>query len=389
MVLGSKGGSGFLPDDLCQIADREGTPAYVYDLNILNTMVRRVRAAFNYKSFELLFATMANTNETILQSMNRMEVGACVNSMIHVERVLASGFPPERVHFTSSGIPGQEMRVLGSLGITVNLDSPMQVGNWLDFVDGGKVGLRVNAATLGLPPGRSADRMGMSADEVPSVIAFAKERGLVIEGLHVYVGTNFLIASDMLSTLDAFFRLAATIPDLRYVNIGGGLGVDYAREGNDFQLEEFGRAVCDRCAETSAKIGHDVTLIFEPGRGLVASSGQLLTTVTDVKRLGGIRYLTVDASVSLFPRPLVHPGSFHKVRCLSNNSAFETTPCTIVGRTTFSRDILGEALLSEAVQPGDILVFEDAGAYSESMISRFLGQREPKSIVMDSNKCAR
>jgi diaminopimelate decarboxylase len=100
--------------------------------------------------------------------------------------------------------------------------------------------------------------------------------------------------------------------------------------------------------------------------------------VTDVKSLHGSRFVVVDASVSIFPRPFHHPESPHRATLLGTNghAAGKAVPSIVVGRTTFSRDILGTYELPESLQVGSLIALEDAGAYCESMTSRFLGQRD-------------
>jgi diaminopimelate decarboxylase len=125
---------------------------------------------------------------------------------------------------------------------------------------------------------------------------------------------------------------------------------------------------------------------------MVASSGLFLTRVTDVKELAGTRFVVVDASVSLFPRSFYHPGSQHNAYVLStgngeadrsDDAQEPAIPSVVVGRTTFSRDIFGTYNLPGSLPVGAILAFEDAGAYCESMTSRFLGQREPACYVAE------
>ena len=180
------------------------------------------------------------------------------------------------------------------------------------------------------------------------------------------------------------FELAQLYPDLEYVNIGGGIGVDYSHEAQPFDYETFGAEVCTMAREAVNKRGRPLSLLFEPGRSLVAGSGIFVTRVTDTKWLGDKRFVVVDASVSLFPRPFHHPGSYHRVQVLDEPAGSgEMVVSSVVGRTTFSRDILGVCSLSADLRIGSYLAFEDAGAYCESMTSRFLGQREPVCYISE------
>ncbi|HXM74572.1 MAG TPA: hypothetical protein VN904_04795, partial [Chthoniobacterales bacterium] len=120
-------------------------------------------------------------------------------------------------------------------------------------------------------------------------------------------------------------------------------------------------------------------------RSLVANCGTFVTRVTDVKTLRDKAYVGVDGSVAVFPRPFHHPDTPHRIRHLNGEDTRKANGCenaAVVGRTTFSRDILGTALLPRDLRPGDLLAVDDAGAYSYSMASRFLGQPEPHEIFL-------
>lgn len=350
-----------------------GTPAYVYDLEVLKTRISQYRSAFAVPGFTLLFATMANPAPEILGLLAREDVGACVNSIPHLHLALANGIPPGRIQFTASGLSREQMIELIRLDINTNLDSPSQISQWLEC-GGGAFGLRINAGSL---TGRPGDRLGVAVGELKAIAAGPGR----IRGLHVYVGTNFRRAEDMFPTLQAFYAAAGEMDHLEYVNVGGGVGVDYERSGTPFNISAYGREVTRLHRELSPD--NRTVLYFEPGRSLTADSGVFLSSVTDVKALDGRTFVACDGSVAVFPRPFHQPDSPHHVRRLGS-AGLEDHPVVIVGRTTFSRDILAECRLPSELQVGDVLAFEDAGAYCSSMASRFLGQPEPASIFLNS-----
>lgn len=364
--------------ELLALAKAHGTPLYVYDLPRLRRRIHDLRAAFSSAGTTLYFATMANDRLPVLRLLAESGLGACINSMPHLELAMEAGFSAGRIQFTSTGMTHADMGVLQDLRIRANLDSLAQLETWfaLGAIEGG---LRVNAAALGR--GLKSDRIGVDATAVPDAVALA--RGKRLAGLHIYVGTNFQHPDDMLPTLDAFFELAATVPELQYVNIGGGIGIDYARQGTDFDINAYGAGVGRLAKRLRASHGEHVSVIVEPGRGLAAQCGTFLTSVTDVKMLSGQRFASVDGSVAIFPRPFHHPETPHHVRLVSRANSNFSTPTLVVGRTTFSRDILGTAPLPPDLRPGDVIAFDDAGAYSQSMMSRFLGQPEPQAVFVD------
>jgi diaminopimelate decarboxylase len=368
-----------------------GTPLFYYSLAKLRAHIDRLRRAMSGYPVRLLFATMANDRNEILRNIAAEGVGACVNSVPHLQRALECGFDPGNIQFTSCGLPVDDMTYLQVLGVPANLDSPSQVERWCGLTKNMAAGARINAAALtaSKSPG---DRIGMDIPSFEDARRIAESLGGRINGVHVYAGTNFQAARDILPTIRALFDLVDCYPDIEYMNIGGGIGVDYSHTGDSFDYELFGAEVCDLARRVATRRPRPLTLLFEPGRSMVASSALFLTRVTDVKTLLGTRFVVVDASVSLFPRSFYHPGSQHNAYVLNtgngevdpNDDAQEAAiSSVVVGRTTFSRDIFGTYSLPSSLKAGAFLAFEDAGAYCESMTSRFLGQREPVCYVAE------
>jgi diaminopimelate decarboxylase len=375
--------SPFLDARIAKIASANSTPFYAYDCNAIVARVRKIKSVLSYPNAKLFFATMANDLEALLQLLARQGVGACVNSRKHLELALKCGIPVKDIQFTSSGITRCDIEYLASRGITVNLDSLGQVDLWCESAPHAGVGIRINAGSL---TGNItlADRLGISAAEIGVVSDHAKMRGSYINGLHVYAGTNFQSVEEIMPTLRKFFALAKTINTLDYVNIGGGIGIDYKRSGNNFDISRFGSEVSALAHELARTIGRQIELIFEPGRGLIGTCGVFIARVTDTKVLNQKRFVSTDASIAIFPRPFHHPDSPHRVRCLNDKGECETPKeeIWIVGRTTFSKDVLAQCFVPEVPGIGDLLLFEDAGAYSQSMITRFLGQMEPEAHLL-------
>jgi diaminopimelate decarboxylase len=195
----------------------------------------------------------------------------------------------------------------------------------------------------------------------------------------------------MLPTIEQFFQVAKALPDLEYVNIGGGIGIDYAHLGRPFDVDRYGRALSVQVRGLRETHRRPIDLIVEPGRGLSAPVATFITSVTDVKYVQDQRYAAVDGSVAVFPRPLLHPETPHRIRVLPPLHGVSVQPTIVVGRTTYSRDILGHAELPRTLEPGSLLAFDDAGAYCASMATRFLGQAEPAEVFLrgsDASPCS-
>ncbi|MBK9239273.1 MAG: alanine racemase [Acidobacteria bacterium] len=367
---------------LVALASKHGTPLYVYDLAQVRARASELRRVLEPARCRLLFAIVANDRPEVLRTVAELGIGACVNSVPHLRLAIEAGICVAETQFTATGITRQDMRLLQQLHVRTNLDSLSQLEAWLDL-GATEAGIRLNAASIGGP--RSADRLGISADDVQRAIAIAARTGARLTGAHVYLGTSFQRPEEMLPTLHRAARVAAELPALSYLNIGGGIGVDYERCGRSFDLSGFAEGLAT-CAEFLVdRVGHAVDLVFEPGRALVADCATFVTTVTDVKELRGERFIGVDASIAVFQRPLVHPESPHSIRRIGSSDARRTSPAgraSVVGRSSFSGDILSVAQLPGDVSVGDLLAIDDAGAYLQSVASRFLGQPEPSTVFL-------
>ena len=354
------------------------TPYYQYNLAVLRRRIEEFCRSFSADSFQLLYATMANDNVEILREISSCNVGACVNSLHHLDLVASLGFNPSLIQFTSTCIPREVMSVLQQRDIRANLDSLSQIAQWLEMSPSSDFGLRINASSLkGFTEG---DRIGVHVFEIPQAISLANAYHAKLIGLHVYVGTNFQSPDLILPTLRALFDKASSVPTLEYINIGGGVGIDYQHTDREFNIDMFGREVSSMRATLAHRMNKDIHLFFEPGRSLIAEAGVFVVTIIDVKRLNEVVYVGVDASIAIFPRPFHHPESVHCVRRLNRVTCASLTNVVIVGQTTFSKDILAKCKLPNDLAVGDTLEFSDAGAYCQSMQSRFLGQATPQSF---------
>lgn len=371
-------------NDVTEVARRLGTPLFYYSLKALRGQINRLLDAVSGYPVQLLFATMANDRPEILRAIAAEGVGACVNSLLHLQKAVAHGFAIDRIHFTSCGAPTADMSFLQALSIPANLDSPSQIEAWCNLNPGRAVGARVNAASL---PGSTApaDRIGMNLSDLERARRIAAELGGRVNGIHVYAGTNFQSAHDILPILRGAFEVVRRYPDIEYINIGGGIGIDYTHTGPEFEYKVFGDEICSLARRISEERRFPLQVLFEPGRSLVGCSAVFVTRVTDIKDLSDKRFVVVDGSVSVFPRPYHQPGSHHRIRILDEpqGNGHKVLTSVVCGRTTFSRDIFGSYQLPDNLSVGTFLSFDDAGAYCESMMSRFLGQREPAYYIAE------
>src|SRR5262245_22989040 len=161
--------------DEARAADRFGTPLFYYSLDTLRRQIGRLRSAMSRYPTRLLFATMANDRAEILSAIAGEGVGACVNSIPHLERAIRYGFTPAHMQFTSCGLPVADMAYLQSLGVAANLDSPAQIRAWCSLQPGAVTGARINAAAVN--GAAVPDRIGMDLKDFERARDIARSIG--------------------------------------------------------------------------------------------------------------------------------------------------------------------------------------------------------------------
>jgi diaminopimelate decarboxylase len=259
----------------------------------------------------------------------------------------------------------------------MNLDSLDQLRDLASLGGASEVGLRLLIDDEDHP-----NRIGVTAAELTAALEIAQGSKLRITGLHMYAGTNTLKAGRFIACLERMIEASDGLPDLEYLDVGGGFGVAYKEERSRLDLQTLGREVSRRLQALSQKRGRTIRLIIEPGRLLIAEAGTLLMKVVSVKERGGRRYIGVDSTVgNIVVESVYHP--YHRIEALAPRGQTLEIPTDVCGNTTHSRDYLGRSCRLPELLPGDILALLDAGAYGYAMSSHFLNRPRPAEVVLD------
>lgn len=365
-----------------------GGPTYVYDLRQLREVARRVLAT-GIPRKRIFFATMANDHPAILGCLRELGIGAFVNSPAHLDLVLRNGFLPSQIVYAASNLSRGEMRRCVDSGVCLVLDSIGQIDLLGKVAPRGfTVGVRLNVgsaldrAALRIDPDY---RFGLLAEELPLAVETAHRHGISLVGAHAYFGTGIMRSELLLAGMQRLTEVAAGLPDLRYVDVGGGFGVPDDAQGSEFDLEAWAKGACQIFANLERRLGRTVELYVEPGRYLTASCGYFFVQVIDCKPRQDRVFVGTNGSVAIFPRPLLHgEGARHPCYLLGLGTApVHPLPLYICGNSTYSQDFLARKVNLPLPRPDDTLVFLQAGAYGRSMITQFLGKDRPGEIVVD------
>lgn len=367
-------------------AEKEFDPYYVYDIGVIREHCRNFQN-ISYKNKSIHFASMANVNPQFLGIVKEEKINVFVNSIMHLKVVQEAGYTNHEIIFTSSGLTEKTMRFAYNCGVQLNLDSPNQLASWMKLFPGEPIGIRCNIGDNVIPYASHAgvfigseSRLGFSIEEIAQIVDKS-----IIKGLHLYVGTDIFDIDYFINCYKELIDIAGEFPKLEYLNFGGGFGVSENGE-KQFELSEYNTRVSQLMAEVSHRKGSSLRLILEPGRIIGGEAGFFVCNVTDVKKRGDNRLVGVNASTVQFSRPLMYPDiANHPVLIIRDHVQLISELCystTIYGCSTYSRDLFSKMIQLPELKIGDTVVFGNAGSYSASSYTHFLGFPKPEEYFI-------
>jgi diaminopimelate decarboxylase len=361
-----------------------GSPLYVYRLDRLLETINQITNSIPDPDTQFQFASVTNGNIALLQVFKNQGWGIHANTPGDIHLALAAGFTLDRIVYSGSNLDRAEMRQILAWGINaINLDSLSQLETLAAVYSTEhpqpRLGLRLN-----FPPLTGASRIGVHPDEFDRANEIARQAGLTVAGLHFYRGTGTNATQAFTDAIEQILSLASRLPDLTYLDFGGGFGYPYHHAKAAFDWVEFGRII----SEKLAKLDKQIHLTIEPGRAAIAGSAVLLARVVAVKWQGKKQILGVDSTVANLSVPSVHGGYREVVSWQDGDELFTTDVC---GNTTYSRDYLGRNCQLPRLNIDDIIAIQDVGAYGYAMSSHFLHRPRPAEVLLtqDSHRLIR
>jgi len=374
-----------------KIAREVGTPFYLYSARTLKRHFDAFADAFAGIPHIISFAVKSNSNIAILRSFAKAGGGADIVSGGELFRALTAGIDPGKIVYSGVGKRDDEIDFALKSGILMfNIESMQELeainerAGVLGLCAG--IGIRVNPDVNPdthphISTGLKENKFGIDIEG--SLKAYRHARTLQnvdIKGVSCHIGSQitkllpFVDAIDHLKSLIAALRAEGI--DIRYLDLGGGLGISYDQEAPPLP-SEYARAIID----AAGNIG--CTFIFEPGRVLVGNAGILVTRVLYTKDNEAKKFIVVDAGMNDLIRPSLY-GSFHKLQPVKRTKREEIT-ADIVGPICESGDFLAKARRLPALERGELLAAMSAGAYGFTMSSNYNSRpRVPEILVSDN-----
>ena len=384
---------GFDPALLRSIAERVGTPVYVYGANLIRAQYHALHDALQDVPHRICYSVKANGNVGVLKVLKALGAGADIVSVGELRRALAAGFDAASIVFSGVGKTAAELEEAIRVGVgflniesSAELDVAMTVARRLK--KRASLGIRVNpdVATETHPytkTGEKTAKFGVPYDEVVSVgQRIAAEPLFTLRGLAMHLGSQITDVEPYhrgtIKLLELVTALRASgLTTIEALDVGGGLGVRYHNE-----KAPSPQAFADAVAPLLKQAG--LALVCEPGRYLVANAGVLLTRVLYRKHAGGKDFVVVDAGMTDFVRPS-HYNAHHEIVPLKDGQRPEEL-VNVVGPICESGDFLALDRKLPAVEPGEYLAVLGTGAYGFVMSSTYNQRPRPPEVLVEGDR---
>ncbi len=360
--------------ELLELAAGQG-PVYAYDAATLRAAAESLRALDAVA--RVFYSVKANCHPGVLRVLHDAGIGFECVSAAELDHVLAlfPGLDAARLLFTPNFAPREEYRRGFEAGARVTVDNVHPLREWPEIFRGREVFLR-------LDPGRgrghhahvrtagAQSKFGLAPEQMAEARALLDACGARVAGLHAHSGSG-IRTPEAWSEVALFLAEAAErFPDVRVLDLGGGLGVPEQPEQSPLDLDALGEQL-RRFQAANPRF----ELWLEPGRFLVATAGVLLARVTQVKHKGEVTYVGLETGMNSLIRPALY-GAYHPLVNLSRLDEPATWIAHVVGPICETGDILGRSRRLPPTAEGDVILIANAGAYGRVMSSRY-NLREP------------
>lgn len=368
------------------------SPLYIYDFDDIKQRFLRLKEAFKARKSQLCYALKANSNLSLLKMLVNLDSGFDCVSINEVKRALRAGAKPYKIIFSGVAKTKEELKEALSLNILyINLESKAEmlcleeVAKELNLK--ARISIRVNPNVDAkthpyISTGLHENKFGVEINEAKQMYIYAKKSEFLEPvGVHFHIGSQLLdikpIAEAALIVANLVKELKALDIELKFFDVGGGLGIDYE---NDTQVDLYKYAQ----SILASLQGLDLTILLEPGRFLVARAGTLLCSVLYEKQTQYKRFVIVDAAMNDLLRPSLY-NAYHKIE-LPYSKNLEPSKCDVVGGICESGDFFAKDRMLPKTKEGEIMLIKDSGAYGFSMSSNYNSRDKICELALENSK---
>jgi diaminopimelate decarboxylase len=379
---------------LDELAARYGTPLYVYSRTHLRTQYRELAAAMGAVKPLICYSMKANSNGAVLRTLIAEGAGVDIVSGGELYRALRAGAEPSKIVFAGVGKTREEIEFAiqkDILFFTVESEPEAQRISECAQALGrpARIAFRVNPDVdpqthKYISTGKKENKFGLDLERTAQAYAHAAGLpGLEIAGVHMHIGSQILTTEPYSAALGKTRALIETLrhrhPTLRYLDIGGGLGIDYKKDQTPLLPQTFAAAVMPFLKDVGLQV------VMEPGRSLVGNGGVLLCRVQYLKDSFFKKFVVVDAAMNDLIRPSLYQ-AHHEV--LPVREGTRHVMGDLVGPVCESGDFIAQDRELPAAHEGDLLAIRSAGAYGFAMASNYNSRPRPAEVLVEGAHAA-
>ena len=383
----------FFVEDVCidSIVEKFATPAYIYSKQRIVDNFKNLESAFKNVDHMICFAVKANSNIAILNLLAKNGAGFDIVSGGELRRVIAADGDPKKIVFSGVGKTSEEIKLAIENNILAfNIESEDELSRIQEIAKSlnkeASISIRVNPDVNAnthpyISTGLKENKFGVSEESALNLYKKAKTMdSILIKGIDCHIGSQI---TELKPFEDSVKKLIALIDKLeiegikiKHMDIGGGIGISYEDE-KTIAFDDYANAV------SALTKGRGFKILLEPGRVIMADAGAILTKVEYVKKTQDKNFAIIDAAMNDIMRPSLY-GSFHKILNASETTEKKSI-FDIVGPICETGDFIGKDRLI-SIEPDNILVIMDTGAYAMSMSSNYNSRPRLHELMIDKDK---
>ncbi|MCH2217793.1 MAG: diaminopimelate decarboxylase [Flavobacteriales bacterium] len=374
---------------LLALAEKYGSPLYVYDTQKITSQYQRITRAFtSVNSLQLNYAVKALSNISILKFFKQLDSGLDTVSIQEVQLGLAAGFNPKKIIYTPNGVSLEEIEEVAAEGVQINIDNLSILELFGQKHPNIPVCVRINPHIMAggnsnISVGHIDSKFGISIHQVPHILRVVENTGMNINGIHMHTGSDILDIDTFVRATEILFDVTKQFKNIDFIDFGSGFKVPYKEGDISTDIEQLGVQLSERFNEFCEEYGKEITLMFEPGKFLVSEAGYFLTKVNVVKQTTSTVFAGVDSGFNHLVRPMMY-GSYHHITNISNPEG-RARYYSVVGYIC-ETDTFGSNRRISEISEGDILCFINAGAYCFSMASNYNSRFRPAEVMIYEGK---
>ena len=391
--------------DLVELANKYGTPLYVFDESTIRAITKSYKDAFkSYPNMRMMFASKAFMTKAICRIMQQEGFGLDLCSGGEIYTAKAAGFDMSKTLFNGNNKSYDELSMALEYGIgTISVDNFFELALLNNIAESQKKIVRI---LLRITPGIEChtheyiqtghldSKFGFDLTQLDEAIELILDeyKNLNLIGLHAHIGSQIFEKKVYFDEVGVIFKEIKRIKDkyginLSEVNLGGGLGIKYTQKDAPISVFEIAETIIESIKVHSKQYGIEEPKVFiEPGRSIVGTSGVTLYTAGSSKQVPhGKKYQAVDGGMSDNVRPAMYQAEY-TVEIANKPNQKADTKVTIAGKHCESGDILAKEIMLPEIEEGDIICFYDTGAYGYSMSSNYNRVLKPAAVLVNNGK---